>query len=144
MVSLWPFKVSLPYLSRPIHALLHPVPDTSIRLFIVGCVYVYPHTPLLPCPLSPVVRPKLNALFDQGEDSSPASFERALSTLSKKITDTQARLDQTRANSRRAKVLWTLYLSFAYLVYAIVLTLVIGWQNLGPLEWTAMAGGPVL
>ncbi|RYO81147.1 hypothetical protein DL766_006793 [Monosporascus sp. MC13-8B] len=80
----------------------------------------------------------------KGEDSSPATFERILSTLSKKITDTQAQLDRVRSNSRRIKVIWTLYLSFAYLVYAIVLTLVVGWQNLGPWEWTGMAGGPVL
>ncbi|KAI5918436.1 hypothetical protein F4810DRAFT_691909 [Camillea tinctor] len=80
----------------------------------------------------------------KGEDSSPAAFEKALSTLSTKIATTQSQLDRTRSNSRRIKVLSTLYLTFAYLVYSIVLTLVIGWQNLGPLEWTGMAGGPVL
>lgn len=42
------------------------------------------------------------------------------------------------------RVLWTLYLSFAYLVYAIVLFMVVGFKNLGSLEWTGMAGGPVL
>lgn len=42
------------------------------------------------------------------------------------------------------RVLWTLYLSFAYLVYAIVLFMVVGFKSLGPLEWTGMAGGPVL
>jgi endoplasmic reticulum junction formation protein lunapark len=81
--------------------------------------------------------------FSQRNDSSPASFEKSLSTLSKKISDTQARLDRVRSSSRRVKVLWTLYLSFAYLVYAIVLTLVVGWHNLGAWEWTGMAGGPV-
>lgn len=80
----------------------------------------------------------------QGEDSSPASFEKALSALSTKITESQASLDGVRANSRRVRVLYTLYLSFAYLVYAIVLMLVVGWQNLGALEWTGMAGGPVV
>ncbi|KAI1486193.1 hypothetical protein F5X96DRAFT_656298 [Biscogniauxia mediterranea] len=80
----------------------------------------------------------------KGDDSSPASFERALSALSTKITTTQSRLERTRSNSRRIKVLWTLYLTFAYLVYSIVLMLVVGWQNLGPLECTGMAGGPVL
>lgn len=80
----------------------------------------------------------------KGHDSSPSSFEKTLSTLSNKITTTQAQLDKVRSNSRRIKVLWTLYLAFAYLVYAIVLTLVVGWQNLGPWEWTGMAGGPVL
>jgi hypothetical protein len=71
-------------------------------------------------------------------------FEKTLSTLSVKIANTQAQLERVRNNSRRIKLLWTLYLAFAYLVYAIVLTLVVGWQNLGPWEWTGMAGGPVL
>ncbi|KAI1359409.1 hypothetical protein F5Y08DRAFT_319718 [Xylaria arbuscula] len=75
---------------------------------------------------------------------SPAEFEKTLATLSTKITNTQAQLEQVRNSSRRIKLLWTLYLAFAYLVYAIVLTLVVGWQNLGPWEWTGMAGGPVL
>jgi hypothetical protein len=35
-------------------------------------------------------------------------------------------------------------LSFAYLVYAIVLILVVGWSNLGRWEWSGLAGGPVL
>ena len=38
----------------------------------------------------------------------------------------------------------TLYLGFAYVVYAIVLVLVVGWRNMGALEWTGTAGGPVL
>ncbi|KAK7972570.1 hypothetical protein PG988_006704 [Apiospora saccharicola] len=80
----------------------------------------------------------------KGEDSSPASFEKTLSNLSTKITATQLQLDKVRTRSRRIKVLWTLYLSFAYLVYAIVLILVVGYNNLGPWEWVGMAGGPVL
>jgi len=80
----------------------------------------------------------------QKEDSSPASFEKALSALSAKITATQTQLDQNRVKSRRIKVLCTLYLGFAYLVYGIVLVLVVGWRNMGALEWTGMAGGPVL
>ncbi|KOS19642.1 Protein lunapark [Escovopsis weberi] len=77
-------------------------------------------------------------------DSSPASFEKALSTLAKKITETQAKLERMRVKSRKAKVIGTLYLTFAYLVYAIVLLLVVGYKNLGPYEWTGMAGGPVV
>ncbi|KAI0476600.1 hypothetical protein GGR56DRAFT_643479 [Xylariaceae sp. FL0804] len=80
----------------------------------------------------------------KGDGSSPASFEKTLSTLSTKITSTQTQLDRVRSNSRRIRVLWTLYLAFAYLVYAIVLMLVVGWQNLGAWEWTGVAGGPVL
>ncbi|KAI1658580.1 hypothetical protein F4813DRAFT_355651 [Daldinia decipiens] len=79
----------------------------------------------------------------KGDVSSPSSFEKTLSTLSNKITTTQTQLDRARSRARRIKVLWTLYLAFAYLVYAVVLTLVVGWQNLGPGEWTGMAGGPV-
>ncbi|KAL1856488.1 hypothetical protein VTK73DRAFT_8231 [Phialemonium thermophilum] len=78
------------------------------------------------------------------DESSPASFEKALSVLSKKITTTQVRLDKARTTARRIRVLWTLYLSFAYTVYAIVLFLVVGFKKLGPLEWTGVAGGPVL
>jgi hypothetical protein len=78
------------------------------------------------------------------DDSSTASFEKTLSTLSTKITSNQARLDKLRASSRRVRVLWTLNLSFAYLVYAIVLLLVIGYQNMGAYEWGGLAGGPFL
>ncbi|KAI1330024.1 hypothetical protein F5Y16DRAFT_62454 [Xylariaceae sp. FL0255] len=80
----------------------------------------------------------------KGQDSSPASFEKTLATLSTKITNTQVRVDRARNNSRRIKLLWTLYVTFAYLVYAIVLVLVVGWHNLGAWEWTGLAGGPVL
>jgi len=79
----------------------------------------------------------------QGDNTSPASFEKALSTLAAKITSTQTQLDRTRSTSRRVTVLWTLYLSFAYMVYAIVLGLVVGWKNLGSWEWTGVAGAPV-
>lgn len=78
------------------------------------------------------------------DDNSPATFEKALSLLSTKITATQSKLDRTRASHRRLKVLSTLYLSFAYLVYAIVALLVVGWKNMGAYEWSGMAGGPVL
>lgn len=78
----------------------------------------------------------------QREDSSPASFEKALSTLSIKITESQTRLERARATSRRVRVLWTLYLSFAYLIYAIVLLLVVGYQNLSPWEWAGIGCSP--
>ncbi|CAN8099926.1 unnamed protein product [Discula destructiva] len=77
------------------------------------------------------------------DDNSPATFEKALSVLSAKITATQSQLDRTRASHRRLKVLSTLYLSFAYLVYAIVALLVVGWNHMGAYEWSGMAGGPV-
>ncbi|OHE99348.1 hypothetical protein CORC01_05389 [Colletotrichum orchidophilum] len=80
----------------------------------------------------------------RADDSSPASFEKTLSALSTKITDTQARLDGARATSRRIRVLWSLYLAFAYLVYSIVIFLVVGWNDMGASEWTGVAGGPLL
>ncbi|CAK7566543.1 MAG: hypothetical protein SEPTF4163_004490 [Sporothrix epigloea] len=77
-------------------------------------------------------------------DDSPASFEKALSALAGRIANTQAKLDRTRSTSRRVRVLCTLYLTFGYLVYAIVLVLVVGWKNMGALEWSGVAGGPLL
>lgn len=84
---------------------------------------------------------QLTKTLCQGES---ADFEKTLSSLSSKIADTQASLDKVRSNSRRARVLWTLYLSFAYLVYAIVLLLVVGYKNLGAYEWTGLCSGPLL
>ncbi|KAE8391508.1 hypothetical protein BDV23DRAFT_69993 [Aspergillus alliaceus] len=80
----------------------------------------------------------------KGEDNSPASFEKALSALSGKITRANARLDIHRQNARRFKALWTLYTTFAYLLYSIILALVLGWQNFGVVEYAAIAGGPVV
>jgi len=80
----------------------------------------------------------------QKDDTSPESFEKALSALTTKITAAQTQLDQTRAKGRRVMVLSTLYLGFAYLVYAIVLILVVGWRNMGAVDWTAVLGGPIL
>ena len=88
----------------------------------------------------------LNNVTDsiQGDDNSAASFEKTLSTLSTKIAQTTARLDQQRQSSRRVKALWTLYSTFAYLFYTITITLVFGWDNWGVREYAAIAGGPVV
>jgi hypothetical protein len=80
----------------------------------------------------------------QGDDNSAASFEKTLSTLSTKIAQATARLDQQRQSSRRIKALWTLYSTFAYLFYSIVLALILGWESWGVKEYAAIAGGPVL
>ena len=87
-----------------------------------------------------------NLLTDcpKGDDTSPASFERILSNLSTKISRTSSRLDSLRQRSRRLKVLWTLYAGFAYLLCTIILTLVVGWRQWGPIEYTAVAGGPFM
>ncbi|KAL4932473.1 uncharacterized protein BDV17DRAFT_196885 [Aspergillus undulatus] len=80
----------------------------------------------------------------KGEDNSPAEFERTLSTLSTKITQTTARLDLHRQHARRFKALWTLYTTFIYLLYSIILALVLGWANWGIKEYAAIVGGPVI
>ncbi|GKZ39150.1 hypothetical protein AbraIFM66950_011959 [Aspergillus brasiliensis] len=80
----------------------------------------------------------------RAEDTSPASFEKALAALSTKITRTTARLDLHRQHARRFKALWTLYTTFAYLLYSIIIALVLGWQNWGITEYAAIVGGPIL
>ncbi|PYH85558.1 hypothetical protein BO82DRAFT_350890 [Aspergillus uvarum CBS 121591] len=80
----------------------------------------------------------------KAEDDSPASFEKALSALSEKITRTTNHLDLHRQHARRFKALWTLYTTFAYLLYSIILALVLGWQNWGIAEYAAIVGGPIL
>ncbi|KXG48520.1 uncharacterized protein PGRI_023900 [Penicillium griseofulvum] len=80
----------------------------------------------------------------KGDDNSAASFEKTLSTLSTKIAQATARLDQQRQSSRRIKALWTLYSTFAYLFYSIVLALILGWESWGVKEYAAIVGGPVL
>ncbi|KAK2753319.1 hypothetical protein FQN55_003448 [Onygenales sp. PD_40] len=78
-----------------------------------------------------------------GSDNSPAGFEKTLSTLTGKISRATTRLDTHRQNARRYKALWTLYTTFAYLLYSIILALVLGWQHWGAVEYSAVAGGPV-
>ncbi|EON65338.1 hypothetical protein W97_04576 [Coniosporium apollinis CBS 100218] len=80
----------------------------------------------------------------KGGDSSAASFEKTLSTLAAKISKASAKNDRLRQSSRRVRAMWTLYTSFAYMIVALILTLVTGWKNWSPVEYTAIAGGPVL
>ena len=80
----------------------------------------------------------------KGDDNSAASFEKTLSQLSTKINKSSARNERFRQSQRRFKVLWTLYSSFAYILVALILTLVTGWENWGAVEYTAVAGGPVV
>ena len=80
----------------------------------------------------------------KGDDDSPASFERALSSLSTKIANNTAQLDLLRQRSRRLKALWTLYTSFAYILYVLIIFLVVGRKNCGPIEYTGAAGAPVM
>ncbi|CAN9083338.1 unnamed protein product [Alternaria alternata] len=73
-----------------------------------------------------------------------ASFERTLNTLTGKINRAAARNDKQKQLARRARVMWTLYAGFAYILAAMILTFVTGWQNWGPIEGSVVAGGPVL
>jgi len=79
----------------------------------------------------------------KGNDT-PASFEKALSTLSTKISKSQLQLDKLRQRSRKLKALWALYTTFAYLLCSIILVLVVGWQNWGILEYTMLSGSPLI
>ena len=80
----------------------------------------------------------------QADDSSPASYEKLLSTLASKINKGNANLDALRQNSRRFKLFLILYLGFAWLVCATILVLVVGWRNWGLLEYVALVGGPLM
>ncbi|KAJ4337131.1 hypothetical protein N0V95_008427 [Ascochyta clinopodiicola] len=77
-----------------------------------------------------------------GEDA--ASFERTLSTLTGKINRATAVNDKRRRTSRRARVMWTLYAGFAYILAALLLILVTGRQNWGVVEISVIAGSPVV
>ena len=80
----------------------------------------------------------------KGDANSAASFEKVLSQLSTKITKVSTQNDGFRQHQRRYKVLWTLYTTFAYILVALILTLVTGYQTWGAVEYSAVAGGPVL
>lgn len=80
----------------------------------------------------------------KGDNNSPASFEKTLSILSSKISKRTSDLDGLRKRSRRLGLLWTLYTTFTYLLYSIILLLVVGWRNWGPTEYIAVVGGPII
>ncbi|KAF2145048.1 uncharacterized protein K452DRAFT_265639 [Aplosporella prunicola CBS 121167] len=84
------------------------------------------------------------SLWPWKDDTSAAGFEKALSALSTKIARTSATNDGLRQRSRRVKVMWTLYTGFAYILAALILVLVTGWPQWGPVEYTVIAGGPVI
>ena len=80
----------------------------------------------------------------QGNDTSPASFEKSLSAISKKVGLANASLEASRQQSRRLKALWTLYTSIAYLLYFMIVALVIGIKNGGIAELGALIGSPLV
>lgn len=83
-------------------------------------------------------------LTNRQSDSSAASFEKALSKLSAQIGTATVSLDKTRARNRRAKAIWTLYTSLAYLLSVLILVLVIGPQNWDIPHYGGLIGAPAL
>lgn len=80
----------------------------------------------------------------QRADESPASFEKALESISTKIGKTQVDLERKRVNLRWALFNFTLYPSIVYIVFSIVELLVVKPANLGIAEWAGIVGGPFL
>lgn len=79
-----------------------------------------------------------------GDNTSAAGFEKILATLSTKINKASATDASLRQRQRRLRVLWTLYTCFAYVIAALILTLVTGQQNWTAIEYSGLAGGPVV
>lgn len=77
------------------------------------------------------------------DDSSPASFEKALSRLSTQITSSSVSLDKTRTSAHRAKAIWTLWSILAYLVYTTLIALVLGPRQWSLPYYTGLAGAPI-
>jgi hypothetical protein len=78
-----------------------------------------------------------------GDENSAASFEKALSQLSDKITTATARNARFKHRQRKYKALWTIYTVFGYILIDIILIIVTRWENWGPLSWTLVSGGPL-
>lgn len=64
--------------------------------------------------------------------------------MSSKINSTSAKNDALRQHQRRYKALWTIYTSFAYLLAALILTLVTGYKNWNAAEYTGIASAPLM
>lgn len=79
----------------------------------------------------------------KGDDNSPDSFERILSKLASQIQAETSKLALLRLQLRRYKGLWTIYTSFAYIFYVLVIFLVVGWKEVGPPQIAGLVGGPI-
>lgn len=80
----------------------------------------------------------------RGDDTSPASFEKALSKLSTQITAANLSLDTRRTQARRIKGLWTLWTTILYLLYALVVVLVPTGKDTPLTYYAGLPAGPVL
>ena len=80
----------------------------------------------------------------KGDNDSAESFEKKLSVLATKISKTSGTNDLLRTRARKVKVGWTIYGGFTYILAALIFLLVTGWQNWGAVEYTVVAGGPLV
>lgn len=80
----------------------------------------------------------------QGDATTPASFEKALSKLSSQITASNLTLDTTRSRARRFKALWTLYTTLTYVLYLLIISLVIGPHNWSLPHYGGVVGVPLI
>ena len=94
--------------------------------------------------VSPFLEPPYPPADHNQNDASPASFEKALSRLSSQITTANLSLDKSRSRSRRAKALWTLYTTLAYLISALILLLVLGPSELSLPHYSGLLGAPLV
>jgi hypothetical protein len=80
----------------------------------------------------------------KGDSNSAESFEKTLSSLATKISNATTQNDRLRQRARKLKVSWILYGGVTYILAALILTLVTGWRNWGLIEYSIVAGGPIL
>ncbi|KAI5778959.1 hypothetical protein EDC01DRAFT_634440 [Geopyxis carbonaria] len=80
--------------------------------------------------------------FGSRDGNSPDSFERALSRLAAQIDAASKKLAILRQRARRHKALLTLYSVFGYILYAVLVFLLVGYQNIRLYEGSGLFGGP--
>ncbi|KAF3927523.1 hypothetical protein AA313_de0202358 [Arthrobotrys entomopaga] len=79
-----------------------------------------------------------------GQDNSPESFEKKLSSLATQIIDHEKRLSLLRTRGRRLKALWTLYTIIAWVIYASILALVVGIDHANMYQFAGLGLSPFL
>jgi endoplasmic reticulum junction formation protein lunapark len=78
------------------------------------------------------------------DDSSPASFEKALSKLATQITASTISLEKTRTRAHRSKAFWTLWSTLAYLIYTTIIALVLGPKQWSIPHYAGLGGAPIV
>ncbi|KAF3910404.1 hypothetical protein ABW20_dc0103650 [Dactylellina cionopaga] len=77
-----------------------------------------------------------------GQDNSPGAFEKKLSSLATQILDHEKRLTLLRNRGRRFKGLWTIYTIIAWVIYATILVLVVGFNRANVFQLTGLGVSP--